>query len=79
MVHFQAPPEKMGCEWSAQFMPCFIFLKLVFLGCGGCKGKGQTAVLQTLNWLPVRCTVFSYGDAVFSPSIVLLSLCHYLR
>lgn len=77
-VHFQAPPEKMGCGWSAQFTSCLTFLKLMFFGCGGCKGKGQPVVLQSFNWLPVRCTVFSYGDVVFSPSIVQLSLCYYL-
>lgn len=78
-LHFQASLEKMGCKWSAQLISSFTLLKLVFLGCGGCQGKGWTVVLKGLNWLPVRCKVFSYGDLAFSPSVVLLSLCYYPR
>ena len=48
-LHFQASLEKMGRKRSAQFTSCFTFLKLEFLGCGGCKGKGRTVVLKGLN------------------------------
>lgn len=39
-LHFQAVARKRWDVIVYQVRMCFSFLKLVFLGCGDCKGKG---------------------------------------